>query len=62
MIACCAADALAATAHVTGWNGPTPARDTWVEVEGIFEPGGEVNPRLVTTSVTPIPEPDDPYE
>ena len=61
-IACCAADALAATAHVVGWNGPVPARDTWVEVEGTFEPGGEVNPRLVAASVTPIPEPDDPYE
>jgi hypothetical protein len=45
-----------------GWDGPIPARDTWVEVEGVFEPGGEVNPRLVTTSVTPIPMPDDPYE
>ena len=61
-IACCAADALAATAQVVGWDGPIPARDRWVEVEGTFEPGGEVNPRLVTTSVTPIPVPDDPYE
>jgi uncharacterized repeat protein (TIGR03943 family) len=61
-IACCAADALAATAHVVGWDGPLPARDTWVEVEGTFEPGDEVNPRLVTTSVAPIPTPDDPYE
>ncbi len=61
-IACCAADALAATAHVVGWDGPTPARDTWVEAEGTFEPGGEQHPRLVTTSVTPIPEPNDPYE
>jgi uncharacterized repeat protein (TIGR03943 family) len=61
-IACCAADALAATAHLVGWDGPTPARDTWVEVEGTFESGGEVNPRLVATSVTPIPEPGDPYE
>ena len=61
-IACCAADALAATAHVVGWDGPPPDRDTWVEVEGTFERGGVVNPRLVTTSVTPIPEPNDPYE
>jgi uncharacterized repeat protein (TIGR03943 family) len=61
-IACCAADALAATARVVGWDGPLPARDTWVEVEGTFEPGDEVNPRLVTTSVAPIPTPDDPYE
>ena len=46
-IACCAADALAATALVTGWTGRVPARDSWVEVEGRFEPGGEVEPRLV---------------
>ena len=61
-IACCAADALAATAQIMNWDGPTPARDTWVEVEGTFEPGGAVNPRLVTTSVTEIREPNDPYE
>jgi uncharacterized repeat protein (TIGR03943 family) len=61
-IACCAADALAATALVTGWEGPVPARDSWVAVEGRFEPGDEVNPRLVAASVTAIPTPDDPYE
>ena len=43
-IACCAADALAATALVTGWAGPVLVRDSWVEVEGRFEPGDEVNP------------------
>jgi uncharacterized repeat protein (TIGR03943 family) len=61
-IACCAADALAATALVTGWDGSVPARDAWVAVEGRFEPGDEVNPRLVAASVTAIPTPDDPYE
>jgi uncharacterized repeat protein (TIGR03943 family) len=61
-IACCAADALAATAHVVGWDGPVPARDSWVVVEGTFQPGDETNPKLLTTSVAPIPEPDDPYE
>jgi uncharacterized repeat protein (TIGR03943 family) len=61
-IACCAADALAATALVTGWPGPVPARDSWVEVEGRFEPGDEVNPRLVAAAVTAIPTPDEPYE
>jgi uncharacterized repeat protein (TIGR03943 family) len=61
-IACCAADALAATALVTGWTGRVPARDSWVEVEGRFEPGGEVDPRLVAASVTVIPTPNDPYE
>jgi uncharacterized repeat protein (TIGR03943 family) len=61
-IACCAADALAATAHVVGWNGPVPARDSWVAVEGRFEPGNEVTPRLVAASVIVVPTPDDPYE
>jgi uncharacterized repeat protein (TIGR03943 family) len=61
-IACCAADALAATAQVVDWEGPRPARDSWVEVEGTFEPGGAVHPRLSVTSLTPIGEPDDPYE
>jgi uncharacterized repeat protein (TIGR03943 family) len=61
-IACCAADALAATARVLGWDGPPPARDSWVTVEGTFEPGDETNPRLVAASVTVVPTPDDPYE
>ena len=46
----------------TGWTGRVPARDSWVEVEGRFEPGGEVEPRLVAASVTVVPTPDDPYE
>ena len=47
---------------VVGWDGPVPDRDTWVEVMGPFEPGGAERPRLAAVSVTPIPEPDDPYE
>ena len=61
-IACCAADALAATALVTGWAGPVPPRDAWVEVTGRFEPGGTRDPRLVASSVAVVPPPDDPYE
>jgi uncharacterized repeat protein (TIGR03943 family) len=61
-IACCAADALAATANVVGWSGPPPHRDSWVQVAGTFAPGDEVNPRLVAASVTVVPTPDDPYE
>jgi uncharacterized repeat protein (TIGR03943 family) len=61
-IACCAADALAATAHVVGGDGPRPARDAWVSVVGTFEPGDQTNPRLVAASVTVVPTPDDPYE
>jgi uncharacterized repeat protein (TIGR03943 family) len=60
-IACCAADALAATAHAVGWDGPRPRRDSWVIVTGQFEPGGDV-PRIRVDSVTPIPAPNDPYE
>ena len=59
-IACCAADALAATALVVGWDGPVPDRDTWVEVEGTFEPGGEVEPAARRGVRDPDPEPDDP--
>jgi hypothetical protein len=38
------------------------ATRSWVELEGRFEPGDEVNPRLVAASVTVIPTPDDPDE
>ena len=57
-IACCAADALAATAHVvTGWDGPVPARDTWVEVEGTLRAGWRGRtPGSSTTSVTADPD------
>ena len=55
-------NALAATAYVVGWDGPAPPRDSWVQVEGTFQPGDATNPRLLTTSITPIPAPDDPYE
>jgi uncharacterized repeat protein (TIGR03943 family) len=61
-IACCAADALAATAHVVGWDGPPPSRDSWVQVVGTFEAGDQTNPRLAATSVTPMARPEDPYE
>jgi uncharacterized repeat protein (TIGR03943 family) len=62
LIACCAADALAASAHVVGWEGPPPATDSWVIVTGRFEPGGGDTPRLRAETVTPIDEPADPYE
>jgi uncharacterized repeat protein (TIGR03943 family) len=61
-IACCAADALAATAQVVGWDGPVPERDSWVALEGTLQPGGAVHPRIAVTSLTAIPQPDDPYE
>lgn len=62
LIACCAADALAASAHVIGWEGPAPETDTWVIVTGRFEPGGGDTPRLRAETVTPIDEPTEPYE
>jgi uncharacterized repeat protein (TIGR03943 family) len=61
-IACCAADAAAAAAQVVGWDGAVPRQDAWIDVTGTFQPGGAERPRIVATSVTPIPEPDDPYE
>ena len=60
-IACCAADALAASAQVIGWDGPIPERDSWVVVTGAYEPGGDV-PRLRIDSLAQIPAPEDPYE
>ena len=57
-ISCCAADAVAATALVTGWSGPTPQRDTWVAVEGTFQPGDEEHPRLAAASVEAVPTPE----
>lgn len=61
-IACCAADAAPAIVDVVDWDGPVPARDTWVTVTGRFTPGGDPIPRLVADGVTPVPTPDEPYE
>ena len=62
-IACCAADALAATAHVdrlgrARFRPATPGSRSRAR----FEPGGEVEPAARRGVGDPIPTPDDPYE
>ena len=61
-IACCAADAAAAIARVTGATGDAPARDQWVTVTGTFRGSVDGVPVLLATSLTEIPAPRDPYE
>lgn len=61
-IACCAADAAPVVVRVVGVHGDLPPRDEWVTVTGRFDPAGEQLPMLVAIGVTPIPQPDDPYE
>jgi uncharacterized repeat protein (TIGR03943 family) len=60
-IACCAADAAPVVVRVIG--GPrVPARDRWVTVTGVFQPGGGELPALAATNVVELPAPNDPYE
>lgn len=71
-IGCCAGDAQALQVDVRGFEGPPPDEDTWVEVEGDFEPVASpvqrrlddpfVPPRLVARNVRTVSEPDSPYE
>lgn len=66
-IACCAADGVALKVAVLGTE--MPPENTWVEVVGTWKrpPSGElepgtVAPELNVTSITPIPQPVEPYE
>ncbi|HEY7487555.1 MAG TPA: TIGR03943 family protein [Streptosporangiaceae bacterium] len=61
-IACCAADAVAAVARVTGAIGDQPARDRWVTVTGTYRRSADGVPELQASSLTEIPPPADPYE
>ena len=61
-IACCAADAVAAIARVTGVTGDPPARDSWVVATGTYRHSSGAVPELVVSSLTSIPPPVDPYE
>jgi uncharacterized repeat protein (TIGR03943 family) len=60
-IACCAADAAPVVVRVIGL-GRGHARDQWVTVTGVFQPGGGELPELAATNVVEVPAPDDPYE
>lgn len=71
VMSCCAADAQA-LGFTAVTDEPMPAPDTWVEVVGTPDPAmadvapedraEPINIRLIASSVTPIPEPDEPYE
>jgi uncharacterized repeat protein (TIGR03943 family) len=71
VMSCCAADAQA-LGFTAVTDEPMPAPDTWVEVVGLpdpanadVDPGERAEPaniRLIATSVTPVPEPAEPYE
>ena len=62
-IACCAADAVAAVARVSGTAGAAPARDAWFVVTGTFHGvGTDGVPEFVASTVQQLPAPLDPYE
>lgn len=71
VMSCCAADAQALGFTVVT-DVPMPEPDTWVEVVGLPDPAmadvapearaESTNIRLIATSVTPVPEPAEPYE
>jgi uncharacterized repeat protein (TIGR03943 family) len=62
-IACCAADAVAAVARVTGAYGAAPTRDAWFTVTGTFRGlGSDGVPEFTASAVQQIPAPLDPYE
>jgi uncharacterized repeat protein (TIGR03943 family) len=60
-IACCAADAAAATVQVVGVTS-VPPRDQWVVVTGSYGAAHGDDPVLTATIVKNIPAPEDPYE
>ncbi len=66
-IACCAADGVALKVAVL--DADMPPENTWVEVVGRAEAAGvgsartrDRRPELTATSITPIPQPVEPYE
>jgi uncharacterized repeat protein (TIGR03943 family) len=62
-IACCAADAVAAVARVSGAPGAAPTRDSWFTVTGTFGGMGKDGiPEFLATSLQQIAAPVDPYE
>lgn len=72
LIGCCAGDAVPILIEVRATSQVTPAVDSWVEVEGRFDPdataragaGQErtVPPVMAATEVRPIEAPTEPYE
>jgi uncharacterized repeat protein (TIGR03943 family) len=60
-IACCAADAAAATVQIVG-VASIPPRDQWVTVTGTYSAAEGDDPVLAATIVKNIATPEDPYE
>lgn len=66
VIGCCAADAAPVQVAIKQ-QGPTPAEDSWIQAEGVWEPV-EVEadeawiPTLIADNVLPVEEPATPYE
>jgi uncharacterized repeat protein (TIGR03943 family) len=62
-IACCAADAVAAVARISGSSGAAPARHAWFTVTGTFHGlARDGVPEFIASSIQLIPAPVDPYE
>ena len=62
-IACCAADAVAAVARVSGATAGTPVRDTWFTVTGTFRGlGADGIPEIDASAIQRVTTPVDPYE
>jgi uncharacterized repeat protein (TIGR03943 family) len=65
-LSCCAADASATSVALHGLAVPPPPDDTWVTIEGTWQPdpsGHEPDvPAVEVSAIRPIPTPTDPYE
>ncbi|RLK55257.1 TIGR03943 family putative permease subunit [Actinokineospora cianjurensis] len=66
-IACCAADAFPVKVKLTGDDVTGLTNDTWLQVVGRVQPGtatkeNDYVPTLTVSSITEIPQPENPYE
>jgi uncharacterized repeat protein (TIGR03943 family) len=66
VITCCAADSRSYLVDVLG-SGLSPVPNSWQQVVGTYTPGepsgnGGTTARITATSVTPVSQPQDPYE
>jgi uncharacterized repeat protein (TIGR03943 family) len=68
ILSCCAADGIPIQVRITGLPGPVPPPDTWLAVEGTWQPDAEPDradaetATLVATTIRQIPQPANPYE
>ncbi|PWW58212.1 putative repeat protein (TIGR03943 family), partial [Actinokineospora spheciospongiae] len=66
-IACCAADAFPVRVRLDGRSVDTLPNDTWIDAVGKLVPGSATKendyiPTLSLLGVTPVPQPENPYE